>query len=210
MFGRSLLVACSLVAIVNCGQSYATEAGDWILRARALGVMPQEGATITGGVTGNHISIDNSVVPEFDVSYFATKNIAFELIAAVTPHRVHANGTSAGNLDLGKVWLLPPTLTAQYHIDQFEKFKPYVGAGVNYTLFFDKTTGSSINNISYKSSVGPALQAGADYMLNDHWLVNFDVKKIWINSDVKINSGTVRADVDINPWVVGFGIGYKF
>ena len=196
--------------ILGCSQASAMEAGDVILRARALAVKPQEDATITGAVTGSSIDIDTSVVPELDLSYFLSKNIALELIAAVTPHDVHASGTSAGNLDLGSAWLLPPTLTAQYHFNEHKGFKPYIGAGVNYTLFFDEDAGSSINSIDYDSSFGPALQVGMDYMLNEHWMLNADLKKIWINSDVKINGGAVNADVDINPWVFGVGIGYKF
>ena len=98
-----LALACSTVfsTASYAEQTPMPKAGDWMVRARALGVIPQEDATITGAVTGSSISIDNSVVPEVDISYFLTDNIALELIAATTPHDVHANGTSAGNLDLG-------------------------------------------------------------------------------------------------------------
>lgn len=204
-----IIAIASLLTCVS-SMALAAEAGDFVLRARALGVVPQEDANITGGVTGSSISIDNSVVPELDLSYFFTKNIAVEAIAAVTPHNVHANNTSAGNLDLGDVWLLPPTVTLQYHLDQMGQCKPYVGAGVNYTVFYNEDAGSSITDIKYDNSFGPALQAGVDYMLDEHWMLNMDVKKIWINSDVSINGGTVNADVDINPWVIGVGVGYKF
>lgn len=205
---RTVAVLCALFSF--SAPAHAVKAGDWMLRARAIGVMPQEDASITGGVTGNSIDIDNSVVPEFDITYFATDNVAFELIAAVTRHDVHANNTNSGNLDLGSAWLLPPTLTAQYHFTQFGKCKPYVGGGLNYTMFFKEKSGPSISDISYGNSFGPAAQAGVDYMIDEHWLLNLDVKKIWINSDVNINNGSVRADVDINPWVIGVGIGYKF
>ena len=203
-------VITSTIAIFSPIVAHAQEAGDWILRARVLGVMPQEDATISGGVTGSSIDIDNSVVPELDISYFFTKNIAAELIAATTPHNVHANGTSSGSLDLGDAWLLPPTLTLQYHFTDFGKCKPYIGAGANYTIFYNEDAGTSITSIDYGNSFGPALQAGVDYMLDEHWMLNVDLKKIWINTDVKINGGSVRADVDINPWLVGVGIGYKF
>jgi len=89
------------------------------------------------------------------------------------------------------------------------KFSPYVGAGVNYTIFYNSDKGE-VNNIDYSSSFGPALQVGIDYKLDRNWLLNFDVKKIWINSDVKINNGAIRADVDINPIIVGVGFGYRF
>ena len=184
--------------------------GKWMMRARAISVIPAEDAAITGAVTGSQIDIDTSVVPEVDFTYFATNNIAFELIAAVTPHDVNTKTSSVGALDLGDVWLLPPTLTAQYHFTNLGKCKPYLGAGVNYTVFFSEDKGTSVTSVDYGNSFGPALQAGVDYMLDDHWLLNVDVKKIWINTDVKFNGGAIRADVDINPWVVGVGFGYKF
>lgn len=186
------------------------KAGDFVIRGRAIGVIPSEDASITGGVTGSQIDIDTSVVPELDFSYFVTDHVAFELIAAVTPHDVNTATSSSGALDLGDVWLLPPTLTAQYHFTQFGQCKPYLGAGVNYTHFFGEDKGTSVTNVDYKDSFGPALQAGVDYMVDDHWMVNLDVKKIWINTDVKFNDGAIRADVDINPWVIGVGVGYKF
>ena len=186
------------------------QAGDFMIRARALGVVPAEDATITGAVTGSQIDIDKSLVPEVDFTYFVTNNIALELIAAVTPHDVNTATSSVGPLDLGDVWLLPPTLTAQYHFTGLGQCKPYLGAGVNYTVFFNDDVGTSVTSVDYDNSFGPALQAGVDYMLDDHWLVNLDVKKIWINTDVTFNGGAIAADVDINPWIVGVGFGYKF
>ena len=207
-FLLTLLATAAIASAANA--SDISNEGKWVLRARALGVLPQEDASISGAVTGSTISIDNSVVPELDASYFVTNNIAFELIAAVTPHKAHTVTSSVGPLDLGDVWLLPPTLTAQYHFTDLGQFKPYVGAGVNYTVFFDASKGSSVSNVDYSNSFGPALQAGMDYMLDDHWMLNLDVKKIWINTDVKFNSGAIAADVDINPWIVGVGVGYRF
>ena len=209
---KKILSLCLATTVLASG-AYAAQqpqAGDIVLRARALSVMPSEDASVSGAVTGSSVDIDNSIVPELDFSYFVTDNIALELIAAVTPHDVNAPSSSAGPLDLGDVWLLPPTLTAQYHFTNLGDFKPYLGAGINYTVFFNEDTGASVTSVDYDNSVGPALQAGMDYMLDDNWMLNLDVKKIWINTDVKFNGGVVRADVDIDPWVVGIGVGYRF
>ena len=152
------------------------------------------------------------------------KNIAAELILAVTPHDVKAVGVTVpgaldnATVDLGDVWLLPPTLTLQYHFDTGSQFKPYVGAGVNATFFFDADEGPVASGIDYDPSFGGALQFGVDYDLDGEpggWLLNADVKKIWINSDVSVDftaalGATVDADVDINPTVVGIGFGYKY
>ena len=178
------------------------KAGDFMVRVRALGVLPDEDGRVSNG---DSVSIDNSVVPELDFTYFFTPNISAELIAAVTPHDVK---TSSG-IDAGSAWLLPPTLTLQYHFTQLAGFKPYVGAGVNYTHFFNEKAGS-LNSVKYDDSFGGALQAGVDVPIHGNLYFNMDVKKVFINTTAKFSPSGVRADVDIDPWVVGVGIGYKF
>lgn len=182
----------------------------WIVRGRALIVEPDEDASISP--IGGSVDINEQYVPELDLTYFFTKNIAAEAIFGVTPHEVTAVNTAAGQVDLGKVWLLPPTVTLQYHfMPDSDRFRPYVGAGLNYTHFFNEDSGAA-DSIDYEDSFGYALQAGFDYGLNDNWALNFDVKKVMINSDVTIQSGATRidADVDIDPWIVGAGIAYRF
>ena len=208
-----LILTASILALTCAGPALAAEpfrAGDFMIRGRAVGVLPNEDADISGAVTGNSIKIDNSYVPELDFSYFVTDNIAFELIAAVAPHHVGTAASSAGPLDLGDVWLLPPTLMVQYHFSDLGVWKPYLGAGINYTHFFNEDAGSSVTSAEYDDSVGLALQAGVDYAIDDHWQMNLDVKKIWINTDVAFSNGTIAADVDINPLLVGMGVGYRF
>jgi outer membrane protein len=188
------------------------QAGDFMIRARGIVVAPDESADITP--IGGTVDIDTSVVPEADFTYFVTDNIAFELIAGVTPHSVTATGTSVGNVDLGDVWLLPPTLTVQYHFMPKEKFSPYLGAGINYTYFFgdDVPGGGPVNSIDYDGSFGFAAQVGFDYFLDNNWFLNFDAKKVFIRPDVDINTalGPVQAEVNIDPWIIGVGVGYKF
>ena len=112
-------------------------------------------------------------------------------------------------LDLGSVWLLPPTLTVQYHFAPTARFSPYVGAGLNYTFFYNEKKGA-VNSISYDDNIGYALQAGIDYAIAGAWSFNIDVKKLWLSTDVKVNGGALKADVDINPWIFGVGLGYRF
>ena len=204
----SLLAATALTAgALPAFAAMDDNAGHVLLRGRILGVLPSESASIDP--VGGDVNIDNSVVPELDVSYFFTNNIAVEVIAAVTPHDATAVHTSLGDVDVGKVWLLPPTVTAQYHFTGIEGVKPYVGAGVNFTHFFNADAGA-LSNVKYDNSFGPALQAGIDVPINDKWFFNADVKKVWINTDAKFNNGGVKADIDINPWLVGVGVGYRF
>lgn len=181
------------------------QAGRFQLRARVIGVLPDEDGS--GSIAGGP-DIDDAVVPELDISYFFSDHIAAELIAATANHDV--TWTSAmGHTDLGDVWLLPPTLTLQYHFLPHGQFRPYVGAGLNYTIFYGEDAGA-VNDTDYKDNLGYVLQAGADWMLNEHWGVNLDIKRLWLDTDVSINSGAITADVDIDPWIAGAGVTYRF
>jgi outer membrane protein len=183
------------------------EAGDILIRARGLWVAPDESASVTP--LGGDVSVGNDVVPEVDFSYFVTDNIALELIAATTRHKVSHTPTG---IDLGKVSLLPPTLTVQYHPLPKAQLSPYVGAGLNYTFFYneDAASGSPVTSVHYDNHIGYALQAGVDYAIGGNWSVNLDVKKIFLKTDVSLNGGAIKADVDLDPWIVGVGVGYRF
>ncbi len=203
---RVRIIAAALIAAATMGfaaPSIAAEAGDWQIRARAIGVIPVESASITG--LAGDVDIDDAWMPEVDFTYFVSPNFSIELIAATTEHDVMA---TAG-VDLGSVWILPPTLLAQYRFDTTANWQPYVGAGINYTIFYNESTPPGIT-IDYDNSFGFALQAGVDIMVDEHWLLNVDVKKIFLGTDVSILGGAITADVDIDPWVIGVGFGYRF
>ncbi|QNL19343.1 OmpW family protein [Hyphobacterium sp. CCMP332] len=205
---KSILITAAIASVLGSGASFADQ-GDWLIRGRLLSVAPNESASINP--IGGDVDIDTSFVPELDISYFFTERFAVELILGVTPHDVMAIGTAAGNVDLGEVTLLPPTLTVQYHFRPEGTIHPYVGAGINYTVFFNENlaAGSIATAIDYDNSFGLALQGGIDFDVNENWFFNVDVKYIDINTDVTINNA-ITADVDIDPWVFGIGIGRRF
>ncbi|MCR9221027.1 MAG: outer membrane beta-barrel protein [Alphaproteobacteria bacterium] len=186
-------------------------AGDIQLRVRGIAFMPDESSTVR--VIGGEADASNEYVPEIDISYFLTDNLALELIAATTKHDMTVEGSTLGDVDLGEVGVLPPTLTLQYHPLPDARFSPYVGAGLNYTFFYDEEApgpGDTVQSIDYRNGVGYALQAGLDYALDGAWSLNADVKKIFLNTDVELNGGAIDADVDLDPWVFGLGAGYRF
>jgi outer membrane protein len=206
---RLMLCAAALTTLIAVSAPAMAETGDWLVRGRLIDVMPNESASID--TIGGDVSISNQVVPELDITYFVQNNWAFELILGVTPHDVTAVGTSLGDVDLGSVTLLPPTLTLQYHFNPEGQVRPYLGAGLNYTHFFnqDLPGGSPLASINYDDSFGLAAQAGVDFAMQNEWFFNVDVKYIDIQTDVTIN-GAINAAVDINPWVVGVGFGRRF
>ena len=198
---------------LNITPHHDTTTGNWLIRLRALAVVPDEKSSSISIIGGRVSDISSTVVPELDFSYFFTKNIASELILATTRHSVKATRTALGPLDLGKVSLLPPTLTIQYHFFEPEhKVRPYVGAGINYTLFYHDDAGPVASSISYENSFGPVLQAGLNIGLNEHFSINFDVKKVYIDSDVHVRAldSSMKTHVDINPVLYAIGIGYHF
>jgi outer membrane protein len=189
-----------------------TQWSPWMIRGRALVVMPQESAKLTiGGVRSPlaDVNISTSLVPELDISYFFTPNFAVELILGVTPHNVKGAGSLAG-ARIGSAWLLPPTLTFQYHFTGLGNIKPYVGAGVNYTVFFNEKAKGGFTSFDLKDTFGLALQGGVDIMLTKNWGLNFDVKKIFLQPKVSVNNGLVTGKVKIDPWLFGTGVTYKF
>jgi outer membrane protein len=185
-------------------------AGDMIVRMRALTVMPDETGTIKE-VAGSKINISAESVPEIDLTYFFTNNIAVEAIFGTATHDVYADLGSDTNGDLGSVTLLPPTITLQYHAEM-GNFKPYAGVGVNYTLFIDEVA-TTYKDINYDSSFGYAMQIGGDYKVTDNMYLNFDIKKVMITTDVTVTTHSdtkLHSEVDIDPLLVGLGIGYRF
>jgi outer membrane protein len=233
MMKKTILAVALIAAFPTLAMA---EAGDWVVRVRAVNVAPNEdsklGKTVNNLLgapvmsSGAELAVSDKVIPELDISYYLTKNIAAELILALgTRHNVSIQGDSAGvvtNQGLGSVNLLPPTLTAQWHFNPDQMIDPYVGAGVNYTVMLDRNLKGSSgaidgNKIKIDSdSWGWVAQAGVDINLADGWVVNADVKYVTIDTDVKlkgaVTSGAWRKidSLDIDPWVVGIGIGKKF
>lgn len=230
------ILALSIASALAAPMLAHAEAGDWVVRVRAVNVSPNEDSSLGKDVNqllgapvmspGAELDVSDKVIPELDISYYFTKHIAAELILALgTRHNVSISGDAAGvvgNQGLGSVNLLPPTLTAQWHFNPDQMIDPYVGAGINYTVMLDrnlKGSAGAINGNKIKidsDSWGWALQAGVDINLKDGWLLNADVKYVTIDTDVKLkgavtgNTWRKIDDLDINPWVVGFGIGKKF
>jgi len=196
-------------------ESKSNEFKRWQVRLKAVGVAPEESATI--GIIGGDVAISNALIPELDFTYFFTENFAAELILGTAKHDVQAINTAAGDVNLGSVWLLPPTLTAQYHFYTSDKkvFKPYIGAGVNYTLFYNVKSGD-VADVTYDNALGYAAQLGFDLMVDDTFFVNVDVKRLFLSTDVSVDASNlapgliIPAEVDINPWLVGVGVGMKF
>ena len=197
---KKQLIAAVVLSTLVSGAAFAqqTTEGPWMVRARAVHL-----ASTNSDSTGLGLSINDKWMPEVDISYFFNKNVAVELILTVPQKQtMYANGKEIGTLKH-----LPPTLLAQYHFN-LNGFKPYVGAGVNYTRFSSVDLLGGVATVD-KNSWGPALQVGVDIPLSKNLYLNFDVKKVYIRTDVAA-AGTKIGTFKIDPLLVGVGLGFRF
>ncbi|RQO71634.1 hypothetical protein DBR44_11640 [Aquitalea sp. FJL05] len=178
--------------------------GDILARFRVINVNPDVSADST--LSAIHTDVKSDTVPELDFTYMITNNIGAELILGTSRHELTINGGTS----LGKVSVLPPTLTLQYHFMPEATFRPYVGLGVNYTRFYSNglNVGGTAVDID-QNSWGLAAQVGADVAISKNLFINFDVKKIDIKTKARMG-GSDLGTLKINPWVYGIGIGTKF
>ena len=198
------LPAVAVLSALNSGAAFAQQAeSPWLVRVRAVHL-----DSANKDSTGLGLSVNNKTIPEVDITYFFNKNVAAELILTVPQkHDLRSNGTNIGSLKH-----LPPSLLLQYHFDA-PGFKPYVGAGINYTRFssvrFDPAVAAALNPSIDKNSWGGALQVGVDIPLNKNLSLNFDVKKVYIKTDV-FSGGAKAGTFKVDPVLVGVGLGWRF
>jgi outer membrane protein len=197
---KQIIVAAALSGLLSGAAFAQAVESPWLVRVRAVRL-----DSANGDSTGLGLAINNKWMPELDISYFFTPKVAVELVLTVPQkHTLSSRGTAIGSFKH-----LPPTLTAQYHFDPVGSgaFKPYVGAGINYTRFSAVSLPPGVD--IKRSSWGPALQVGVDIPLGKQLSLNFDLKKVYIRTDVSAggaNIGTFKAD----PTLFGVGLGWRF
>jgi outer membrane protein len=203
------VIAVLLATLGMAGQAMAES--PLMVRVRAVHINPADKSdafnTPIGAIGADAIHVSDKTIPELDVSYLVTPNIAAELVLTYPQkHDVSVDGLGK----IGTVKHLPPTLLAQYYFTPGAQFSPYVGAGVSWTTFSKNNMPTALGNVSLEhDSLGFALQAGVDYKIDKNWSLNLDIKKVQIRSDVLLN-GNKLSTIKIDPLLVGFGVGYRF
>jgi len=193
-----------LAATLAAPLAARADEGPLLVRVRALHL-----DSANKDSTGLGLSINNKTFPEVDFSYFLAPNIAAELILTYPQKQtLYSNGTEIGSLKH-----LPPTLTLQYHFNPNGSIRPYVGAGVNYTNFssvnFAPAVQSALHPGIKHSSWGAAWQVGADVEVSKGTYLNFDLKKVDLQTTV-YSSGASAGKFKVNPTLASVGIGWRF
>lgn len=223
---RMSLLAAALLASAAAS---AYEAGDWVVRGGAVMVAPNDDSSnldLSGAqLAGTGVEVDDNTQLLLNVTWMANEHVGVELLAA-TPfeHSVDSKGLPGlglglSDVEVGSVKHLPPTLTVLwYPMESGAAFQPFIGAGINYTIFFQEDTSGAARaalgarNLELDDSWGLAARAGFDYMLNDCWSLHAGVYYLGIDTKANLDTalGKVGVDVDINPWVYTVGLGYRF
>ena len=154
------------------------------------------------------VHVDSNATLSLGATWYLTPNLTLDLLGALPfKHDIKLN---SGGQKVASTKQLPPTLDLQYHFNPKGAFDPYVGAGINYTLFFDEQTTGPLagTSLSLNNSFGVAVQAGCDIALAGDWVLGIDVRWIQIKTEAKVN-GTSVGDVNIDPMVYGLTIGKR-
>ncbi len=199
-----LALAVALTATPLLASAQASDSGDWIVRARAVYLK-----SANKDSTGLDLSINDKTLPEVDITRFFTPQIAAELVLTYPQRQT----LSAGGTPIGSLKHLPPVLSLQYHFTDLPGVRPYLGAGVNYTRFSDVSFSPAVNTALQpsikKNSFGLALQAGLDVPVGGGWLLNADVKKVRLATDVS-SFGSKVGNFAVDPWLLSVGVGRRF
>jgi len=215
MKNRILTSAAVVLALGVAQLSFGFEAGDWLLRAGVINVDPKSDNGTVGALVGvvgdGGIEIDDSTQLGLNVAYFVTDTVAVELLAA-TPFK---HDISIGGVEAASTKHLPPTLMALWYPSSADSaLQPYVGAGINYTIFFEEDVNAQtksalgVSELNIDNSVGFSFEVGLDYELSENLYANGQVRYIDISTDADID-GAVKFDVDIDPVVYMIGLAYK-
>lgn len=205
---RILVVAVAFLALSYSAFANAYEKGDWLLRV-GPGMVDPDSGNGTVPVLDVGVDVDSGVSLVFNGTYFFTPNVAFEVLAALPfTHDVDLDGVG----QVAEVKHLPPTFSLQYHFDTGNNFRPYVGAGVNWTIFFDEDTEGALagQDLDLDDSIGLAVQVGADFDVSDTMFMNFDFRYIDIEPEAEVSPLGLEFDVPIDPFVYSLTVGWKF
>ncbi|WCO00480.1 OmpW/AlkL family protein [Psychroserpens ponticola] len=176
----------------------------WQARVRAIYIAPSP-YNRHNGINNVDVNFSSTYAPEVDITYFLTKNFSAELMLTTSKHNIEIDEGS----DLGSVSMIPLNINFQYHF-YFGKFKPYFATGMVYSIFYGEDAGD-LESLEFESALGHSLQLGADYSINDKWFINLDLKKMFLKTDITANNdNSNKVEVNVDPILVGLGVGMRF
>jgi len=201
VMSHRILFTFALVASVVSLPAQAKEQGDWLVRFGGSYIDPKSD-------NSDIVSVDSQMGVTFNFSYFMTSNLAVEVLAAL-PYEHDIDLLDGTNVASTKH--LPPTVSLQYHFMPESKVQPYLGLGLNYTMFFSEDTTGPLTgaDLNLDDSWGWAGEVGVDFPLTEQWLINLSARYIDIDTKAKLDGASIGT-VEIDPWVYGANVGFRF
>ena len=214
----ALAVSVAMLALPMTASAY--EKGDILLRIGAATVVPDDKSDDIQEIAGEAVSADNETQLGISGTYMFSEKLGIEVLAS-TPfsHNIKASDGTLDGASIGEIKHLPPTISAQYYfLGGKGKFQPYIGAGLNYTIFFSEDVGSDAKALGYNklkldNSLGLAAQIGVDYQINKKWFLNASAMYADIDTEAELTgpgATTLNVDYDLDPMVYRVNVGYKF
>jgi outer membrane protein len=217
--GTLLSIWFSMPASAESDFPTTFEREDVLVRLRSDVVIPQDSwssVSLAGKtLSGSKVNVSNDTIPELDVTYFLTQHWSLETYLGTSQHIVSAQ-TPLGNLEIARTRVLPPFVLGEYHFTQIHGFVPYIGVGISGLVFFDTRpeTGPAgqglVHSVHFRSTVGPAVDAGVDHHLGRRWYMNAVIVQSFAPVQLDINGGGINARTQLNLTGLGLGVGYRF
>ncbi len=220
---KKILLVLSVVATLASAHAMAREVGDILVRVGIAGIYPTAESDDLDATANGNVEVQSALSLGLSLTYMVNNNLGIGVLGSWPfEHDIDPKGSSltglTGNDTVATTRHLPPTVTLQWHFPAMNNLHPFIGAGINYTYFFDEETtgglGGTGAKIDIDDSIGLAVEAGVDVELQDNWLVSGQVWYARIEPEAKITGGTLglneKIDVAIDPWVFMLSIGKKF
>jgi outer membrane protein len=205
-----ILIPLAVAAAFSMPLAANAEQGDWLFRVGISQINPDK--TNLENVAGGDVVVDSDLSPTFNVTYMLSDHLGTELFASWPfTHGIDLKTSGGGKSRIGSVDVLPPILSLNWHFNPNGVFRPYIGAGVNYTMFSGEETRGALagNSLKLDDSWGVAGQVGVDIGVTKNFFVNLNGRYVDMSSDAEVN-GANAGTLDLNPWILGVHVGWKF
>ena len=209
--GISLALGFVFTAGVVEGQT-----ANWRYGGRALWVDANATSQELGS-TGISLDLKSGPGAEIDATLMFSDRFGAEFSIAGSAHRLDLDAGDSNCTDCGLVWLVPLTAIGQYHYPVYGPWDPYVGLGVTWVAPFRSGScdlaDAGLESLDLEGGAGFEVQLGVNYQLDNRWYANFDLRYSGVSIDARATTedgDLPPVALDIDPFVIGIGVGYKF
>jgi outer membrane protein len=213
---RRLGVSLVLATLVVASGPAQAQSPEWRLGGRALWVAAGTTSEEIGD-TRQWLDLKSGLGLEFVADVKLSERFGAEFSVGASAHRLNLAGGGCCDIDGGRVWLVPLTAIAQYHVQVYGHWDPYVGLGLTWIAPIYKLSGdlrdAGYEELDLEGGAGVAAQVGINYQVDNRWYVNFDLRYLGASLDARLSTEDEDyppVTLDIKPFVIGLGVGFRY